>query len=99
MQRYYTAQWEVRSLTDRTDKNGNVISYKVSRRADGGMECSCPRWIFRRKQLPLGRCKHIDFILENRNIEEDDVRMQETQAPIEVIVTEEPDGRLKGLFS
>ena len=98
MQRYYSAQWEVRSLSDRRDKNGEIITYKVSRRADGGMECGCPSWIYRRKSLPLGRCKHIDFILENRNIEEDDVRMQETQTPIEIIVTEGPDGRLTGLF-
>ena len=96
-QRYYNAQWDVRSLTDRTDKDGNVITYKVSRRADGGMECSCKNWIYRRKYLLLGRCKHIEYILENRNVEEDNVRMQETQAPIEVITIEEPDGRLRGL--
>ena len=115
MQRgYYTSQWDIRSQTDRRDENGNILSYKVSRRATGEMQCSCGAWKFQRARLhngraipkydldyidytPNGNCKHIQFVLENRNIEEDDRVMQETQAPIEVITIEGPDGRLKGL--
>ena len=109
MQRYYSAQWDIRSFT-----HPEQDPYKVSRRADGGYECSCKAWIFQRKRLhngvlipkedleyidyvPNGRCKHAQFVIENRDVEEDNVRMQETQAPIEVITIEEPDGRLRGL--
>lgn len=46
--RYYTAQYNVHSFTD-PEK-----TYKVSQRADGGWECSCPAWIFQRKRLHNG---------------------------------------------
>lgn len=41
-QRYYQEQWDVESQTNRVDKHGNPVVYKVSLRNDGGWECSCP---------------------------------------------------------
>ena len=63
-QRYYQEQWDVESQTNRVDKHGNPVVYKVSLRQDGAYECSCPSWIFGRKTR--GDCKHILFIQENR---------------------------------
>ena len=58
MAKYYAQQWNIKSFTD-DDKE-----YKVSRCFDDHYECSCPRWIFARKQLPNGECKHIIAVKE-----------------------------------
>jgi len=88
-QRYYVAQYNVRSFTD-PDK-----IYKVSERSDGGWECACPNWIFNRKKHPPGwGCKHIEFIRQNRNLDEDREQFRETEERIEV----EMNGRIKGFI-
>jgi len=55
---YYIRKWEVPSFT-----NPDKI-YTVSLTKNGEYQCSCPQWIFRRKE-----CKHIKMIRERENIE------------------------------
>ena len=50
---YYIRKWEVPSFT-----NPDKI-YIVSLTKNGEYQCSCPQWIFRRKE-----CKHIKMIKE-----------------------------------
>lgn len=41
-------------------------TYKVSHDNSNGIyTCSCPRWIFKRENLPDGHCKHIKAFLES----------------------------------
>ena len=47
----YANKWNVRSSSDPSK------SYTVSITDDGQFECSCPQWIYRRKE-----CKHIQQI-------------------------------------
>jgi len=47
----YANKWNVRSHSDPSK------SYMVSLTDDGQYECSCPQWIYRRKE-----CKHIQQI-------------------------------------
>jgi hypothetical protein len=35
-------------------------TYVVAQRRDGTFGCSCPRWKFKRAELPNGCCKHIE---------------------------------------
>ena len=59
-QQYYQAQWRMTSMTPgRVDKQGLPAAYTVSLRTDGTWECSCPAWIYQRKNR--GDCKHILF--------------------------------------
>lgn len=50
----YVRQYDVASLSKPAQK-----PYKVSERADGGWECSCPAWT---RHMPRTDCKHIDLI-------------------------------------
>jgi hypothetical protein len=52
----WVAKWDVASYSD-PDKE-----YTVAVRKDGTWGCSCPRWKFRRADLPNGECKHIEFL-------------------------------------
>ena len=47
----YTQKWKVQSHS-----NPDKI-YTVAKRREGGWECSCPHWIFRR-----ALCKHIEEV-------------------------------------
>ena len=49
--RPYSYKWQVRSHSDPSKH------YVVSLRKDGVLECSCPQWIYRRKE-----CKHIQEV-------------------------------------
>lgn len=49
--RRYLEQWKV--IGSKGDE------YKVSLTLDHAWQCACPRWIFNRKKLPDGKCKHI----------------------------------------
>ena len=95
-QRYYVEQWEVESFTS----PGKI--YKVSRRQDGGMECSCPSWIFQRKRLPNGHCKHIRFILANRPSVRPIADIERKRKPVtiqnEEFKAELTNGRIKGFI-
>jgi hypothetical protein len=37
--------------------------YTVAQKTDGSFGCSCKAWIFQRKRLPNGHCKHIQHAL------------------------------------
>lgn len=37
--------------------------YTVAQKVDGTFGCSCKAWIFQRKKMPNGHCKHITFAL------------------------------------
>jgi hypothetical protein len=52
----WVAKWDVASYSD-PDKE-----YTVAVRKDGTWGCSCPRWKFRRADLPNGECKHIEYL-------------------------------------
>lgn len=52
----WVAKWFVSSHSN-PDKE-----YTVAVRRDGTWGCSCPRWKFRRADLPNGHCKHIDYL-------------------------------------
>lgn len=64
----YEKQWLIKSFTD-PEK-----SYKVSLRTDGRYECSCPVWIYRRRE-----CKHIEAIKAAREDVETEFLIEEVQ--------------------
>jgi hypothetical protein len=59
--RGYVDAWEVESLTE----PGKV--YVVSKRRDGTMACSCPRWKF--AHAPKADCKHIQALRFEASLE------------------------------
>lgn len=56
MTKRYVKKWRVQSNSD------NNKFYTVSLTEDGKYECSCPAWIYRRKE-----CSHIQFAKANPN--------------------------------
>jgi len=53
----WAKRWKVTSFTDSSQV------YTVSQHNDGHYGCSCKAWIFQRKRMPNGHCKHIEVIL------------------------------------
>jgi len=49
----YMRQWNIESFTIPGKE------YKVSQLKDGSYQCSCPNWIYRRRQ-----CKHINAVMK-----------------------------------
>ena len=56
-------RWEAHSFTD-----PNTV-YTVSKDREEHFACSCKAWIFQRKKLPDGHCKHINVILAKLQVD------------------------------
>ena len=71
--------------------------YRVSQAEDGHWECSCPAWIFRRKDH--GDCKHILAIQTNRGrIEEAMTQHQTVRIEHNDRILTIEDGRITGFL-
>jgi len=108
----YLEQWNVHSQTGRIDpETGEVCVYKISLTREGTYSCSCGAWKFQRSKLfngrkaesweiPNGRCKHIQQLIENRGEHEADieagrpVKFQTEELDIELV----ENGRIKGFI-
>jgi len=74
MSKQYVKQWRVESNSTK----GKF--YKVSLTDQGEYECSCPAWIFRRKQ-----CSHIAHAKANPDVAEIIQEMKPVIIPAKVI--------------
>ena len=58
-------RWRIQS--ERTDKNGQPVTYIVAKNASGEFACSCPAWKFQRGSRD--DCKHIASIRKLASLE------------------------------